>query len=161
MPQLRLGVAADHLPIAAHRQPLGLLLVVAEAANVGDEHHPVQGGGDVVGDRGQEGGEVGRLGNLPVGAWFRPDAVRATDLHEADELGQGPDVPVLAVEVGVVVVGEDAGGVSGDESLQLSPSGRLLPPAVQQGGDDFRIERRVGALAGKVGVHDRSTGDAN
>lgn len=62
---------------------------------------------------------------------------------------------VLAVEVGVVVVGEDAGGVSGDESLQLSSSGRLLLPAVQQGGDDFRIERRVGALAGKVGVHVR------
>ena len=78
MPQLRLGIAADHLPIATQRQPLGLLLVVAEAANVGDEHHPVQGGGDVVGDRGHEGGEVRRFGNLSVGTWFRSDAVRAT-----------------------------------------------------------------------------------
>ena len=153
MAQLRLGVAANHLPVAAQRQPLGLLLVVAEAFDVGQEHDPMQRDGQIVGRRGHESGKVLRQSDLAVGTRFGSDAMRAAQLDEADELGQRPDVPVLAVEVGVVVVGEDAGGVSGDESLQLPSSGRLVLAPIEEGGDDFRIERRVGALAGKVGVH--------
>mmetsp|Transcript_22243 Transcript_22243/g.65903 ORF Transcript_22243/g.65903 Transcript_22243/m.65903 type:complete len:462 (+) Transcript_22243:552-1937(+) len=84
--QLGLGVASDDAPIAAQGEPIVLLLVIAKAQQVWDEHNPVKSGGEVVGQSREQSPPVFAPGDIAVASCFFADANLAAELHQADML---------------------------------------------------------------------------
>mmetsp|Transcript_9048 Transcript_9048/g.22013 ORF Transcript_9048/g.22013 Transcript_9048/m.22013 type:complete len:563 (+) Transcript_9048:3-1691(+) len=151
VPQLGLGVAADHFPVSTEWQPAGLLLLVAEADDVGHKHDPVQRQRNIIGHRFQNRLKVPALGDAPVA--FVPDSQLAADLDQPHTLGHAPLVLLGPVEVVVVLVRKDPRRVVRNHFLQVAAALRLGPAPVQDVRDFFHVKGGVGAFALQVRIH--------
>mmetsp|Transcript_1427 Transcript_1427/g.3518 ORF Transcript_1427/g.3518 Transcript_1427/m.3518 type:complete len:252 (-) Transcript_1427:56-811(-) len=151
MPEFRLRVATDHLPITNERQPFGLLLIIAQGHDVGNEHHPVQGGWQILPQCLQQDRKVLAHDDLTVA--FVADSELAAHLDKPHVLGHGTDVTFRAVQVVDVIVAEDAGRIGGDHFLQESSPFRLVLATVQHVGDALHVERGALSFSFQIGVH--------
>jgi hypothetical protein len=122
-----------------------LLLIIAQALDVGDKHNPVQGCREIVPESGNHGREIFASHNLAFA--FVTDAKLATDLHQSDMFCQSSHVTIIPMQVVIILIREYPRWIAGNHSLQLTTSLRARGAAVEQIRQTLHGEGSLGTFA--------------
>mmetsp|Transcript_51553 Transcript_51553/g.148734 ORF Transcript_51553/g.148734 Transcript_51553/m.148734 type:complete len:209 (+) Transcript_51553:1572-2198(+) len=153
MPDFRLCIATDHFPVTTQGKPLLLLLLVTQRDNVWYEHHPVQGRGKIIGNGVQDKREIFAVDDHAV--TFVADSQFTANFDHSNMLGSSTDVAIGSMQIIVVGIVKDTGGIALKDLLDETTTFRSLGSSIQQVCQLFGIEGRPVAFALQICIdHD-------